>query len=138
MGPPHRIYARPATRFTATFMGESTLIEGRILRKDGLFVRVATALGEVSVEGAEQPGASVAISIRPERMRLRPVEGLTRFGPAHVTEIVFQGGFVRVLAVAPDGTPILVKALPEQAPEIGATIEPAAAPADLVLVKGAA
>jgi spermidine/putrescine transport system ATP-binding protein len=137
VGPPHRVYARPATRFTATFMGESTLIEGRILRRDDQSVRVETALGEISVDGAEEPGTNVAISIRPERMRLRPAEGLTRFGPALVNEIVFQGGFVRVLAVAPDGTPILVKALPEQAPEIGATIEPAAAPADLVLVKGA-
>jgi spermidine/putrescine transport system ATP-binding protein len=138
VGPPNRVYARPATRFTAKFMGESTLIEGRISWTERRIARVATALGEISVEGEGEPGTSVAISIRPERMRLRPAEGLTSFGRARVTEIVFQGGFVRVLAIAPNGTPILIKALPEQAPDVGATIEPAAAPSDLVLVRGAA
>ncbi|TJW97319.1 MAG: ABC transporter ATP-binding protein, partial [Mesorhizobium sp.] len=29
-GPPERVYARPATRFSATFMGESTLMSGTV------------------------------------------------------------------------------------------------------------
>jgi spermidine/putrescine transport system ATP-binding protein len=135
-GPPDRVYARPATRFAATFMGESTLIAGRVSERDGRSLRVTTASGDVSVEGTAEPGQHVAISIRPERLRLQFAEGLTRIGTARVTGIVFQGGFVRVLAVAPDGTPILIKALPEDAPMVNATIEPSAAPADLVLVKG--
>lgn len=34
-GAPERVYARPATRFTATFMGESTLFSGRVEVFDG-------------------------------------------------------------------------------------------------------
>ncbi|TIQ16147.1 MAG: ABC transporter ATP-binding protein, partial [Mesorhizobium sp.] len=41
-GPPERVYARPATRFSATFMGESTLISGSVTAaKDGT-ITVAT------------------------------------------------------------------------------------------------
>ena len=29
-GPPERVYARPATRFSATFMGESTILAGKV------------------------------------------------------------------------------------------------------------
>ena len=135
-GPPDRVYARPATRFAATFMGESTLIAGRVSKRDGHSVRVTTANGEVTVQGTAELGEHVVISICPERLRLQFAEGLTRIGTARVTGIVFQGGFVRVLAVAPDGTPILIKTLPEDAPMVNATIEPAAVPSDLVLVKG--
>ncbi len=29
-GPPDRVYLRPRTRFTASFLGDSNLIEGRV------------------------------------------------------------------------------------------------------------
>ena len=34
-GPPERVYAQPATRFSATFMGESTLIPGEVSKAKG-------------------------------------------------------------------------------------------------------
>jgi spermidine/putrescine transport system ATP-binding protein len=40
-GPPEQVYAKPATRFSATFMGESTIIIGDV-GKPG---QVKTALG---------------------------------------------------------------------------------------------
>ena len=43
MGPPQRVYARPATRFTATFMGESTQFEGRVVEKAAFPARFARA-----------------------------------------------------------------------------------------------
>src|SRR4030095_15523469 len=46
-GPPERVYGRPATRFTATFMGESTIVEG-LVDESG---RVTTPLGTFGAEG---------------------------------------------------------------------------------------
>ena len=42
-GPPERVYSRPASRFTATFMGESTLLTGKVqdLGMDEISVKYA-------------------------------------------------------------------------------------------------
>ena len=45
-GPPERVYARPATRFTATFMGESTLMSGTV---------IGDAHGHVAVDDQARP-----------------------------------------------------------------------------------
>ena len=63
-GPPERLYARPRTRFTATFMGESTMID-----RDG-----------------------ETIAIRPENMRIGADPGSQPVGEMRVKEIIFQGG----------------------------------------------
>ena len=134
-GPPDRVYARPATRFAATFMGESTIIEGHVTQRDDESVLVDTRLGAISIRGQAEPNETVAISIRPERLRLEGADGLTAIGSAKVTAVVFQGGFVRVVGALGDGTAVLIKALPEAAPRVGDTIHPAAAPADLILLR---
>ncbi len=41
-GPPERVYAQPATRFSATFMGESTLISGTVTAAKHGTITVAT------------------------------------------------------------------------------------------------
>ena len=59
-GPPERIYARPATIFSASFMGESTLLgPGYLFKIAGL------------------PGAlrSYTLAVRPENLRLAPETG---------------------------------------------------------------
>lgn len=81
-GAPERVYARPATRFTATFMGESTIIAGRV--SNGM---IDTALGRFA---APHDGAQVAI--RPEHVSL----GGTLHG--EVIDVVYQGSFRRVTA----------------------------------------
>ena len=43
-GTPERVYAQPATRFSATFMGESTLIPGEVSKATGNAISVNTAL----------------------------------------------------------------------------------------------
>ena len=83
-GPPERVYARPATRFTATFMGESTILEGR--SASGM---IDTPLGRFpAAEGSSH------VAIRPEHVAL----GGTI--PAQVTDVVYQGAFKRVTALA--------------------------------------
>jgi spermidine/putrescine transport system ATP-binding protein len=81
-GSPERVYGRPATRFTATFMGESTIIPGTAA--DGI---ISTALGPFPA-----PAGASAVAIRPEHVTLGADI------PARVTDVVYQGSFKRVAA----------------------------------------
>jgi spermidine/putrescine transport system ATP-binding protein len=91
-GAPERVYARPATRFTATFMGESTILPGTVA--DGM---IDTALGRFPA-----PPVARHVAIRPEHVGLG--------GPisATVTDVVYQGSFKRVTASA-NGVELLAR-----------------------------
>jgi spermidine/putrescine transport system ATP-binding protein len=105
-GPAERVYARPATRFTATFMGESTIVPGRV-EPDG---QMRTPLGLFRATGMS-PGTEVQVAIRPEHVQLGgPIQ-------ATVTDVVFQGSFKRVTAtlVEAPGVSLLAR-LPADAP----------------------
>lgn len=134
MGPPDRIYARPATRFSATFMGESTLLDGRVIATTTGAATVQTADGRVVLPVPLRPGTALTLSVRPERLRLTPLPGDIAIAAAVVVDSVFQGGFVRVKARSERGSQLLLKVTPEQAPPIGGSIRIHAAAADLVPV----
>jgi spermidine/putrescine transport system ATP-binding protein len=87
-GPPERVYARPATRFSATFMGESTILDADVL-PDG---KVRSVLGLHNMTAPSEPGR-VQLAIRPEHVSL---DGDI---PATVRDVVYQGGFKRIVAV---------------------------------------
>ncbi len=81
-GAPERVYAKPATRFTATFMGESTIVPG------------CAANGMIETPLGRFPAAASAtqVAIRPEHVSLGGSI------PATVTDVVYQGSFKRVTA----------------------------------------
>jgi spermidine/putrescine transport system ATP-binding protein len=97
-GAPERVYMRPATRFAAGFMGESTLIAGTVVSADAATSIVETSLGRLQLPAAAPAEAKVTLAIRPEHVRLGPADGGLVLGGATVAEIVFQGSFKRVLA----------------------------------------
>jgi spermidine/putrescine transport system ATP-binding protein len=97
-GMSERVYAQPATRFTATFMGESTLIPGEVLKARGNAISVKTAFGSFPIIANAEDGAQVTLAIRPEHMLLIRDSRSVIFGNARVTAVVFQGSFKRVLA----------------------------------------
>jgi spermidine/putrescine transport system ATP-binding protein len=104
MGPPRRVYLRPATLFTATFMGESNLIEGRVLARDGERVTVRTALGDLALPGRNPVGEAVVVVLRPEQIGLAGGVGCIPLGTVRIGASVFQGAHQRVDATAaPDG-----------------------------------
>ena len=135
MGPPQRVYARPATRFTATFMGESTQIEGRVV--DIASTRrllVDTALGRIEVEGDLARGTTVTLVLRPENLRPQG-DGEIALGRARVREAVFQGAHYRVLATRETPAQDFILRLPPQASiETGMALNLSCAASDLVLV----
>ncbi|TPJ49650.1 ABC transporter ATP-binding protein [Mesorhizobium sp. B2-7-1] len=99
-GPPERVYARPATRFSATFMGESTILAGTVTEARNGIVTASTAVGSISLPGAPPAGATVALAIRPEHLALGEAKGDVALGTAKIGDVVFQGSFKRVLAAS--------------------------------------
>ncbi|TPN21572.1 ABC transporter ATP-binding protein [Mesorhizobium sp. B2-3-3] len=99
-GPPERVYARPATRFSATFMGESTILAGTVMKATNGAITVSTPAGAILLPGPQSAGTSIALAIRPEHLRLGETKGDIALGSAKVSDVVFQGSFKRVLATS--------------------------------------
>jgi putrescine transport system ATP-binding protein len=72
VAPPADIYERPNSRWVADFIGEVNLFEGRV-GGDRLSVE-GTALGRLSVgeKIAAEPGTTVWLAVRPEKMQIAP------------------------------------------------------------------
>jgi len=134
-GTPERIYLQPASRFAANFMGENNLVEGRVTRAAGGSVTVATPLGDFTVAGSTTPGASVALSLRPEHLHPEAALGRVALGEGQVTEAGFFGTHHQC-SVASDGYAGALKLrLPQKRlVQPGETLGLYADPADMVLL----
>lgn len=89
---PSRTRSRPANRDVARFVGHANLWDGRIAGPD----RVETPLGQLVTAPHGRPtGESVAVLVRPERLRIGMAMGdVNSFGGA-VTRDRFLGSFRR-------------------------------------------
>jgi spermidine/putrescine transport system ATP-binding protein len=112
-GGAERVYGRPATRFAATFMGESTIVLGRVEASG----QIRTPLGLFNAT-SETVGTDIHVAVRPEHVHLG---GDIR---ATVKDVVYQGSFKRVTAVLIDAPNVtLLARLPaDSLVEIGASI----------------
>jgi spermidine/putrescine transport system ATP-binding protein len=95
-GEPQRVYLKPRTRFSAGFMGQSSLLDGSVADVGLDVVAVATKLGTVKVARANAEnvaiGEPVLLSIRPEHFSIAKAEhGTQPLGEAVVQDISFQG-----------------------------------------------
>ena len=135
-GTPERVYARPSTRFSATFMGESTLISGEVTKIKGNTTTVKTAFGSVPIVATAQEGAQVTLAIRPEHLLLFRKARSIPFGNARVTAVVFQGSFKRVLAdsTSKSGPPFIAKVPVELQVAVGDVVSPCCHIEDLVML----
>jgi spermidine/putrescine transport system ATP-binding protein len=91
-GPAERLYSRPSSRFSATFMGESTIFSGRVVARH----EIETVFGRWRLMAPAEVGTEVTLAIRPEHVVIgnRPLP----LGKAAITDVVFQGSFKRVTA----------------------------------------
>ena len=94
-GSPDRVYLKPATLFTATFMGESNILKGVVEHSANGEVQVSTPLVAVSIPGTVPVGSKVSLSIRPEQLRLEASENTVSLGRARLKDMVFQGAHWR-------------------------------------------
>jgi putrescine transport system ATP-binding protein len=74
VAPPAEIYERPNSRWVADFIGSVNLFEGRVGSDEGTIE--GTALGRLRVAGKinAEPGATVWVAVRPEKVRLTRYE----------------------------------------------------------------
>ncbi|QYN32441.1 ABC transporter ATP-binding protein [Pseudonocardia sp. DSM 110487] len=97
-GTPAELYETPASRFVATFLGDSNVFAGRV--RAG---RLDTGWCSLRVPAASAFDGPVALVVRPERLRIAPAGGATTGGnvenvlSATVTDVVYHGAFRRVL-----------------------------------------
>ncbi|MEV4576423.1 ABC transporter ATP-binding protein [Nonomuraea jabiensis] len=97
VGSPAEIYDRPATPFVAEFVGTMNHLAGQVSGDQ------VTVLGQLlPVDGQVLPDPSVDVLIRPEAVKVVPVED----GPAQVLAASFRGASVR-LRVAVEGGEVL-------------------------------
>ena len=134
---PKAIYDRPANRFVADFIGEST------------FLKVQVENGRAAIGGAELlTGARPAMDgphllvIRPERLRVMGA-GEAPAGsnalPARVSDIVYQGETFLLYAALGDGTQVALRGMTrretvEALPEEGQPVTLVLDPEDTVLI----
>ncbi|KAF1071021.1 MAG: Spermidine/putrescine import ATP-binding protein PotA [Pseudomonas citronellolis] len=100
IAPPAELYEHPRNSFVANFIGENNRIAGQLEKNDGERCTVSLARGE-KVEALAvnvgQPGDTVSLSIRPERVRLNghSENCVNRFS-GRVAEFIYLGDHVRV------------------------------------------
>jgi spermidine/putrescine transport system ATP-binding protein len=105
-GTPEEVYERPATTFTASFIGTSNLMAGRYA--DG----VVTVAPGVALAVGPRPGtardAEVSVSVRPEKLWLSDHEpGMTTV-PGTLRETVYSGATTSYLVELAPGTLVTV------------------------------
>lgn len=97
IGPPEQVYQRPSTRFSATFMGESNVIEGDLEKDSDNRAYINSPLGRLPVAKQLNSDKNGHVLIRPECLRLeKPTGDAINIGKIRVTERVFQGAHVRL------------------------------------------
>ena len=120
-GSPREIYTRPSSVFASDFIGETNLLDGRIVATANGLVTVAVG-GAARVRArstqALNPGVAARISVRPEAVRVNPhdsagsvADGLA----AQIADIMYLGNRVRIEAVTDDDTVVLADLRDEEA-----------------------
>ncbi len=113
VGTPREIYESPENVFASTFIGETNLLRGRV-------VRCSEGIATIQVEGHEVRaletreltlGSDVAVSVRPERIRIKPADDASESWnslPGTVVEMVYLGSRIRARLDC-DGTSLWVQ-----------------------------
>lgn len=145
IGSPTEIYERPATKFVATFIGETNVFDGTIRSIEGGKAVIGIENGEVTSSGSVEEGDGkntgfavnefVTVSVRPEKMHFspKPVEGF--MVPAVVRDYIYVGSVLKCIAVLPNGNEIKMEKLAgEELPPIGEKVFICWEPEDAVLI----
>ncbi|ONG48478.1 ABC transporter ATP-binding protein [Pseudoroseomonas deserti] len=105
IGLPGELYARPASRFVADFLGESNLLEGRA--RNG--VAELAGFGAVPLPPA-QPDGKVTLLLRPEALRIgASTAALPCRAEAVVLDTVFLGQSAKLRLQLDGGTEMLAR-----------------------------
>jgi putrescine transport system ATP-binding protein len=138
IGPPREIYARPASRFVAGFIGDTNLFEGRAVGRENGWLAVRTGEGAMMVRDMPDvaPGATVWLAVRPERVRLGALADHNCLD-VRVERVEYRGDQSILHGTTVAGTPLRLKgdnaALASVA--VGSTVSVAWVPDDVVVLQ---
>ncbi|ANF21855.1 ABC transporter ATP-binding protein [Thermococcus piezophilus] len=98
VGTPKEIYESPKTEFVASFMGKTNVIPAKVIERNG--DRVTVEFEGIRLDGLyyTEKSDKVVIVIRPERIKLKPVEKAVSF-TGTVDLIEYYGFFVEVIGL---------------------------------------
>ncbi|MEY2967106.1 MAG: hypothetical protein RLY50_1156 [Actinomycetota bacterium] len=108
---PVDIYTRPASLFVAGFIGSANLLPATVASADSAGARVeltsggsvTLAAGQMSEGSTFSSGDMVTVMVRPEHLVVTADRPSGEAIEARVTDVVFQGASVRVVARTTDG-----------------------------------
>ncbi len=112
-GQPDELYFKPATVFSAEFIGSSNLIPGAVESGSAGDVTLRTALGAFPVPApdfAAVAGAEAVLLVRPENMMLGTESGLPGVAGT-IEDSILLGGVVRHFVRCGDGSTLIVQEL---------------------------
>jgi ABC-type Fe3+/spermidine/putrescine transport system ATPase subunit len=120
LGTPSEIYTRPSDPFVAAFIGDASVLRGRLDRVEGerAEIRVGAALFSVAASplAGAAPGAEVRLFARPEHLRIATL-GETVFAEGVVRAHAYQGGHVdlQVETALAEGGAVLIRMVGQEA-----------------------
>jgi ABC-type Fe3+/spermidine/putrescine transport system ATPase subunit len=132
-GTPEEMYARPATRFAAGFIGESNFLEAVLDEVRGGEARIMLATGERIMAAAPpsvSSGGKVHLAVRPSRLRPATASDAGAL-TGKIVASAFVGSHQRlVVRLADDSEMLMIVEATDRLPAPDETISIAAAPAD--------
>ena len=118
-GTPRDVYRRPSSIFVSDFVGATNLFRGHVSGLSAAGVTLSTEAGTLSApaEPGLQPGQRVALSVRPEAIRV--VRGAGASGDRRIAgtiaEIVYQGSSIRLRVVVAGSVSVWVDCRDDEA-----------------------
>ncbi len=137
IGPPADLYQRPASTFVAGFIGETNVVEGVVTSVAQGRMTMQTADGPLVVATVKhvETGRTVAVAIRPERLRIG--EGQSGNGFAgHVHDISFRGAMSLVRVRLASGRLLRLAVPASSALTVGDDVVATVAPDDVWVLDG--
>ncbi len=116
IGFPEDIYERPATRFVAGFIGTSNIVETEVTGRSGAWLQVAAPPGDrillpAPPERALRDGDKLAFTVRPEKLRVMPIDDPVADGlcsaAGTVVDVVYQGVSTQLVVRTDDGSTLV-------------------------------
>jgi putative spermidine/putrescine transport system ATP-binding protein len=110
---PDDLYERPQNSFVAQFIGENNRLRGTVVQMNGTACQVEVD-GGAKVEAlpvrVDGPGAATTLSLRPERVKLNPVNGAcSNVFSGRVEELIYLGDHTRVRASVCGNNDFIIK-----------------------------
>jgi iron(III) transport system ATP-binding protein len=118
-GTPLDVYARPANRLVADFMGLVNLVPGTIVDTGKGTVQAGSLRLDVPMPAGARAGEAIEVAIRPENIRLAPANGSSGFVPAKISDRVFLGNVSEYYATLDTGHVLRVQTHPLQHFSVG-------------------